>query len=227
MAAASDWITTTRQALPRFFKLVSKLKPTIHLPDIRAIDEKFITDHRVAALIWDVDGTLMAHHNMSVAEMFQSTLTRIAERSDIRQIILSNCGESRFAELGRIFPEIPVIKAYRKDGNGIVLRTLFAGGERWNDGWTGTDRLSGEGVLQPLKKPSGELIELALAQAGSPPPEQVYMVGDQYFTDIAGANLAGIRSIKVPTLERGSFPFAVRSFQRIESVLYRMLYRST
>ena len=226
MVAASDWITTTRQALPRFFELVSKLKPTLHLPDIRAIDEKFIADHRIAALIWDVDGTLMAHHNMCVAEVFQSTLTRIAQRSDISQIILSNCGESRFAELGRIFPEIPVIKAYRKTGNEIVLRTLFRGSEKWSDDGAGTDRTTGEG-LQPLKKPSGELIELALAEAGSPPRDQVYMVGDQYFTDIAGANLAGIRSIKVPTLERGSFPFAVRSFQRIESALYRVLYRAT
>jgi predicted HAD superfamily phosphohydrolase YqeG len=226
MVAASDWITTTRQALPRFFELVSKLKPTMHLPDVRAIDESFLAEHRIAALIWDVDGTLMAHHNMTVAEEFQSTLTRIAERSDVRQIILSNCGETRFAELGRIFPEVPVLKAYRRVGGDILLRTLANGRERWSDRAEIEQERPGE-TLQPLKKPSAELIEFALAAAGSPPRERVFMVGDQYFTDIAGANLAGIGSIKVPTLGRGSFPFAVRSFQRIESVLYRILYRST
>ncbi len=227
MAAPSDWITTTRQALPSFFKLVSKLKPTHHLADIRAIDEAFLAEHRVAALIWDVDGTLMAHHHTCVAEEFQSTMARIAERSDVRQIILSNCGETRFSELGRIFPEIPVLKAYTRADGKVVLRSWSGRSERWSG-------LDGSAVepppadqRHPVKKPSAELIEFALVAAGSPPRDQVYMVGDQYFTDIAGANLAGIRSIKVPTLARQSFPFAVRSFQRIESALYRALYRST
>jgi predicted HAD superfamily phosphohydrolase YqeG len=227
MVAASDWITTTRQALPQFFELVSKLRPTHHLPDVRAIDEGFLAHHRVKALIWDVDGTLMAHHHMSVAEEYQSTLGRIAERSDVRQVILSNCGETRFGELGRIFPEIPVLKAYRQTDGTTVLRTLLRGAERWSDGRPGTDLSPLEKGLRPLKKPSAELIEFALAEAGSPPREQVYMVGDQFFTDIAGANLAGIRSIKVPTRDRGSFPFAVRSFQRIEAAIYRILYRAT
>jgi HAD superfamily phosphatase (TIGR01668 family) len=225
MAAPSDWITTTRQALPRFFKLVSKLKPTIHLPDVRAIDEKFLAEHQVEALIWDVDGTLMAHHYMTVAPEFQSTLNRIAERSDVKQVILSNCGETRFVELGRIFPEMAVLKAYRSGGE-VLLRTLLGGVERWTD-QNGTSLSRPAEALEPLKKPSAELIEFALAHAGQPPRERVFMVGDQYFTDIAGANLAGIRSIKVPTLARASFPFAVRSFQRIESALYRVLYRST
>jgi predicted HAD superfamily phosphohydrolase YqeG len=227
MVAASDWITTTRQALPQFFGLVSKLRPTHHLPDVRAIDGRFLAEHRVRALIWDVDGTLMAHHHMSVAEEYQSTLNQIAERSEVRQVILSNCGETRFAELGRIFPEIPVLKAYRQGDGSTILRTLLKGAERWSDGRIGTDRQPSEEKLQPLKKPSAELIEFALAEAGSPPREQVYMVGDQFFTDIAGANLAGIRSIKVPTRDRSSFPFAVRSFQRIESVIYRIFYRAT
>jgi predicted HAD superfamily phosphohydrolase YqeG len=226
MAAASDWITTTRQALPRFFELVSKLKPTMHLPDVRSIDEHFLATHNVEALIWDVDGTLMSHHNMAVAEEFQSTLNRIDQRSDVRQIILSNCGESRFAELGGIFPEVPVLKAYRKPSGEVILRILAHGKEVWRDE-SGADGPRPGEELKPLKKPSGELIDFALRAAGSPPRERVFMVGDQYFTDIAGANLAGIGSIKVPTLARHSFPFAVRSFQRIESALYRLLYRST
>jgi len=225
MAAASDWFTTTRQALPRFFKLVSKLRPTHHLPDVRAIDERFLSDHAVEALLWDVDGTLMAHHNMSVADSFQSTLARLAERSDVKQVVLSNCGESRFTELGRIFPEIPVLKAYQKASGDTVVRSLHQGREVWSDGREGgmQERPDKE-QLRPLKKPSAELIEFALSHAGSPSREHVFMVGDQYFTDIAGANLAGIKSIKVPTFEPASFPFPVRSFQMVERMLYRLMY---
>jgi predicted HAD superfamily phosphohydrolase YqeG len=46
-------------------------------------------------------------------------------------------------------------------------------------------------------------------------------VGDQYLTDIAGANLAGIRSIKVPTIGRRSFPLPVRFLQWSEELLFR------
>jgi len=53
-------------------------------------------------------------------------------------------------------------------------------------------------------------------------PEAALMVGDQYFTDIASANLAGVRSAKVPTLHRASFPAPVRWSQRLEAVLYRL-----
>jgi predicted HAD superfamily phosphohydrolase YqeG len=49
------------------------------------------------------------------------------------------------------------------------------------------------------------------------------MVGDQYFTDIAGANLAGINSVKVPTLSPRSFPLLLRSFQRAEWLMVRLL----
>jgi predicted HAD superfamily phosphohydrolase YqeG len=50
----------------------------------------------------------------------------------------------------------------------------------------------------------------------------VALVGDQYLTDVATANLAGIRSIKVPTLGRASFPPSVRLLQRVDEWLYRL-----
>ncbi|HEV8124281.1 MAG TPA: HAD hydrolase-like protein [Gemmatimonadales bacterium] len=224
MAAPSDWITTTRQALPRFFKLVSKLKPTFHLPDITAVDQGFVEAHRVAALLWDVDGTLMPHHEMGVATEFQATLKNLEAR--IPQAILSNCGETRFSELGRIFPELPVLKAYKAPNGRVVLRVLERGVERWSES-AGKERVAVEkpsGPLTPLKKPSAELIEFALDQLGAPPRERTFMVGDQYFTDIAGANLAGIGSIKVPTFKPESFPLPVRSFQLFERAVYRLLH---
>ncbi|MGE0352467.1 MAG: HAD hydrolase-like protein [Gemmatimonadales bacterium] len=220
MPASSDWIVTTRQALPDFFRLVRRIRPSHHLPDIRAIDDAFVRDHRVEALIWDVDGTLMPHHDTSVAPEFLPAFMGLVERPDLLHAILSNSGEERFLELGRIFPDLRVFKAYRGP-SGIAHRLLWQGKERW------TGRAPGEEIgdpLRPLKKPSAELVRLVLEELGSPAPERTFMVGDQYFTDIAGANLAGIGSIKVPTLDRAGFPLAVKSFQRVEELLYRLLY---
>ncbi|MGH7658878.1 MAG: HAD hydrolase-like protein, partial [Gemmatimonadales bacterium] len=78
--------------------------------------------------------------------------------------------------------------------------------------------------LTPVKKPSEVPIALALAELGNPDPRRVYMVGDQYFTDIAGANLGGVSSIRVPTWQPKSFPLVLRTFQSFETILYRFLY---
>jgi predicted HAD superfamily phosphohydrolase YqeG len=222
MPAPADWLTTTWQTLPRFFRLVGKLQPTFHLPDVTALDPGFVEHHGVRALLWDVDGTLMPHHEQEVAAQFQAAFAGLAGR--IPQAVLSNCGETRLAELGRIFPVLPVLKAYRAAGGAAVLRSLVAGQERWTA--QGGRLLPGPpaGRLTPLKKPSAALIELALAYLGVEEPAGAVMVGDQYFTDIAGANLAGIRSVKVPTFGRRSFPLAIRVFQLVERGLYRLLY---
>jgi predicted HAD superfamily phosphohydrolase YqeG len=212
------------QALPRFFRLVFRLKPSFHLPDVTALDAGFVATHGIAALLWDVDGTLMPHHDMGVATEFQATLRNL--ETSVPQAILSNCGEDRFHELGRIFPELPVLKAYRAPNRTVVLRVLLRGNEQWSAG-AGAQRRSitrPAGNLTPLKKPSAELIEFALDQLGAPQRDKVFMVGDQYFTDIAGANLAGIRSVKVPTVAPHSFPFPIRSFQLIERGIYRLLH---
>lgn len=227
MAAPTDWITTTWQALPQFFRLVTKLKPTYHLPDVTALDSGFVSSHGVAALLWDVDGTLMPHHYMGVAPEFQATLKAL--ESAVPQAILSNCGETRFLELGKIFPELPVLKAYTTEAGTTVLRSLHRGEERWSLG-SGKDHqpiARPEGRLKPLKKPSAELIDFAIDRLGADQRDRVFMVGDQYFTDIAGANLAGIRSVKVPTFGRHSFPFPIRSFQLIERGIYRLLHGKT
>jgi predicted HAD superfamily phosphohydrolase YqeG len=52
----------------------------------------------------------------------------------------------------------------------------------------------------------------------------VVMIGDQYQTDVAGANLGGVRSIKLPTLAREPFRPAGRMPQRLETGLYAVLY---
>jgi HAD superfamily phosphatase (TIGR01668 family) len=220
--ARNDWIRTTFQALPRFFELAGRMQPSVHLPDIRALDAEFLRTHSVRGLIWDVDGTLMPHHHLEIDPALRDTFDRLLSRDDLRHVILSNCGEERLAELGRIFPEVPVVKAY-VGPPGPVARRLAGGQEAWLD-------LEGRPVasegLTPVKKPSALPIRLALREMGDPPPEQVYMVGDQYFTDIAGANLGGVRSVKVPTWKRASFPLVLRTFQRLEGALFRVLHRS-
>ena len=45
-------------------------------------------------------------------------------------------------------------------------------------------------------KPAPVAVWLALAQNGVP-PEQTVLIGDQVFTDVVAANLAGVRTILV------------------------------
>jgi predicted HAD superfamily phosphohydrolase YqeG len=221
MPAPTDWLTTTRQALPEFFRLARRLRPTFRMKDIREIDHAFVREHQISTLIWDVDGTLMPHHYKGVAPSLQPAMDRIFELSEIRHSILSNCGEERLLELGQLFPRIPVIKVYETE-LGTVCRTLLDGREEWR---ADSGAVDPPRQRQPIKKPSAKLVECAMRVIGCKDRSGVVMVGDQYFTDIAGANLAGIRSIKVDTFDPPSFPFVLRSFQRIESLLYRLFYR--
>jgi predicted HAD superfamily phosphohydrolase YqeG len=48
------------------------------------------------------------------------------------------------------------------------------------------------------------------------------MVGDQYLTDIAGAGMAGVRSIKIDAIAPSTFPMSLRAAQRAERVLYSL-----
>jgi predicted HAD superfamily phosphohydrolase YqeG len=221
MAAPTDWITTTRQALPEFFRLARRLRPTFRMRDIRGIDHAFVREKGINALIWDVDGTLMPHHYKGVAPSLQPAMDKILELSEVRHSILSNCGEERLVELGQLFPHIPVVKVYETE-SGTVSRVLKEGREEWVAEAGPIERPR---QRQPIKKPSAKLVACAMRVIGREDRSGVVMVGDQYFTDIAGANLAGIRSIKVETFDPQSFPFAVRSFQRFESLLYRLFYR--
>lgn len=216
----SDWIVTTRQALPEVFALLRRLRPTRHLPDIRDLDPDRLRRDGVGALLWDVDGTLMPHHGLEVAGQLRTGWARLRSLPGMRHAIVSNCGEDRYRELGKIFPDVPVFKAYR-NGSSVLLRRLENGVETWSGEGAGADLSR----LRPLKKPSAEYLERVLAALGNISPRRALMIGDQYFTDIAGANLAGIRSIKVRTWDRSSFPLVLRLFQRVEAVVYRLVPR--
>jgi predicted HAD superfamily phosphohydrolase YqeG len=219
MPASSDWMATVRQAGPRFLRLLAKLQPTFHLCDITALDRAFIAKYAVSAVLWDVDGTLMPHHHRLVAPALEAALAEL--QGQLPQAILSNCGEARFLELGGIFPDLPVLKGYQVDGR-VVVRRLENGRDLWKAEGSTIPRPAGS--VAAVKKPSGELIDVALDELRVDVEQRALalMVGDQHFTDIAGANLAGIRSAKVQTIAPESFPLPIRCFHLFERVVYRI-----
>jgi predicted HAD superfamily phosphohydrolase YqeG len=223
MLKTIGWVTTVRQAAPRFFELVQLLKPTVHVASIKSVDEAFLATHAASAILWDVDGTLMPHHDRVVASEVKAILAAVGRR--VPQAIVSNCNEERLAELGVLFAELPVFQGYHLETGDIALRRLHEGRDEWSLGEFAGRRpfpAPPAGAL-PIRKPNADVIERVIEAIGAD-RERVFMVGDQYFTDIAGANLAGIRSVKVDTLSPASFPLPVRGLQLLERTVYRVLY---
>ena len=215
MRASDDWLLTIVQAALRIPRLWRHLDPTFHLTSVGEIDASFLQQEDIGGFIWDVDGTLMGCRHNDVAAPLQDAIASLFARGSTRHVVLSNCSESRFLELGRIFPTTPVLRGYMTP-QGVAFRRLLGKEDTWEGGIP-----SGPlAALRPIRKPSTLLIEYALRELALS-IDRVVMVGDQYLTDIAGANLAGIRSIKVPTLARESFSVPVRLLQLVDRGLYR------
>ncbi|MCI0435741.1 MAG: HAD hydrolase-like protein [Gemmatimonadetes bacterium] len=212
--AERDWWWTARQSLPQVASVLRHLRPTFSLGDLSELDPGFCADHGVRGLIWDVDGTLTSYHGSQVQPGIREAVNALFGAASLRHVILSNSGDARFEELGRIFPMIPVLKAYRVE-EGLVRRRLFAGDEAWS----GAARREG---MKPIRKPSRDLIGFALEELRVPAGEAL-MVGDQHWTDVAGAGMAGVRSAKLPTLDQRTFPRTLRVLQRVEALASRVL----
>lgn len=218
---------TARRLLPRLARLLREIRPTLHLDTVNGLSAGRLRDLGVEVVLWDVDGTLMAHHAGRVDPALAAGFEGLLGAPGLRHAIVSNCQEARFVELGEIFPAVPVILGY-ETGAGAAFRVRRGPVESWRGpgaavvrGSSAGDRVAGD--RQPIRKPSRRLVQAALEELGvADRPAGALMVGDQYFTDIASANLAGVRSIKVPTLHRASFPAPVRWSQRLEAVLYRL-----
>ncbi len=214
MADRPGWLLTLRQTAPDAFRLVRKLAPTYEVSGVTAIDEAFLEMRGIRGLIWDVDGTLTGYHTQSPPAEVAEHLKRLSGLPWLRQVILSNCGEERYRELGGIFPGTEILKVYEGQ-HGPVYRRRLGEGEEWDGGATSP------AGLRPIRKPNAGLVRYAVRRLGIE-ANAAAMVGDQYWTDVAGANLAGVRSIKVPALMPSSFPAAIRFFQVVESVLRRV-----
>jgi len=219
---SATWLQTTRRLLPRLARLSREIRPGAHLGSAAEVTPELLREQRIEAVLWDVDGTLMSHHAAGLDPSLEHDVGALLESGEFRHAIVSNCQEDRFEELGRIFPDLPVLLGY-ETAAGDAFHVRHRGEDSWRG--PGAPEARATGPLRPLRKPSRRLIEAALDELDVGARREVaIMVGDQYFTDIASANLAGVKSIKVPTVGRATFPAPVRASQRLEAILYRLLY---
>lgn len=219
LADHQSMVGTTAQIGTRLWTLVRLMSPTWHLPGLAALSPDFAATHGIDGIIWDVDGTLTSHHGSVVLPGTADAFAALLAMPGLRHVIVSNASEQRFYQLGNLFPAIPVIRAYRLDER-VEFQLLVHRRESWSSA-TAAGRITG---AQVIRKPSAELVHRAVRELGCP-PERAVMVGDQYLTDVAGAALAGVRSIKLPTLARPSFPLGVRAAQRLEQFAYWIFHQ--
>jgi hypothetical protein len=206
-----DWWQTVRQSLPHAGRVLSHLRPTFRLRSIGEMTPEFVERHGIRGILWDVDGTLTHYHARELAPEARAAAERLFSEPGLRHAVVSNCDDVRFFELGRMLPGVPILKLY--EGNGQTFgRRLDGDRETW---WPDP---SDPSLLQAIRKPSADLIRFAVRELALD-RSTVVMVGDQNWTDIAGANLAGVRSVRVPTAGRSSFPLPLRILQRIEGGL--------
>ena len=137
----------------------------------------------------------------------------------LRHAILSNASEERFLQLGEMFPTLPILRGYALRGE-LLFRKIARGTDCWTREELAARLAAG---AHAVRKPNAELIELALRELACAKDEAV-MIGDQYLTDVAGANLAGVRSIKLPTLAPETFRRTVRLGQIAENVVYALAH---
>ncbi|MFV1986732.1 MAG: HAD hydrolase-like protein [Gemmatimonadota bacterium] len=221
MSAHTGWIHTARRVVPQFFKLSRLTGATWRVETVAEIDPDELAERGIGAVLWDVDGTLMAHHARDLDPLVRDRFDDLTSDARFRHAIVSNCQLPRLRELGEMFPRMPVVLGFTTP-DGPAFRAM-EGGEEVQFG-PGAGRLPppgsndvGEGVI-PMRKPAGELIDAALERIGlAGQIDRAVMVGDQYFTDVVSANLAGARSIKVRTIDPPSFPAAIRLSQKFET----------
>lgn len=218
LATGSSSFATFVQVIPRLPTLLRSLEPTWHLRSLAALDPKFLEVHGIRGLIWDVDGTLTGDRGQLLPETAQIFRALLA-RPGLKHVVLSNSGEERFRQLSDMFPTVKLVRGYSL-GKSTLYRKRLGAADSWTDAEL-EQRLRGGARM--IRKPSAELIGYAIQELGCGKDETV-MVGDQYFTDVAGANLAGVRSIKLPTLAKETFRISVRISHALESAIYALLY---
>jgi predicted HAD superfamily phosphohydrolase YqeG len=219
LASGASSFSTLVQVAPRLVSLFGKMEPTWHLPGPAAITPAFLREHGLRGLIWDVDGTLTGDRRPALFAESEGPFRTLLADASLTHVVLSNAGEERYRELGTMFPAVPILRAYSMDG-----RTLYRRLQGTADTWTAAEleqRLTAGARV--IRKPSATLVDYAVREMGCAKSE-VVMIGDQYLTDVAGASLGGVRSIKVPTLARETFRASVRFSQRLETALYAVLH---
>lgn len=192
------------------------MRPTFHLRSAAEVTPEFLDAHRIRGVVWDVDGTLMAYHRLEVDEEFRPLMQELAAHPEFRSVVLSNCSEQRYPLLGNVFPDIPVLRGYDMPTGPVFRRRV---GARDSHSPEEVEKMLRAGA-RAIRKPDRRLTRYAMTVLELDDPQALLVVGDQYLTDVATANLAGARSVKVPTFRRDTFPLPLRMSQALESALY-------
>lgn len=219
MAHRQSAAGTFAQSIGRMPLLIRNMRPTWSLPSLAALDAEFVSRHDIGGLIWDVDGTLTAYHLRDLHPGAETPFRALLALPGVRHAILSNADERRCAELASLFPELPVVRLYR-NGETLVPRVLLGSTDSWTPEQHATMAAAG---AVAIRKPSGPLV-LEAARAIGCEPARAVMVGDQYLTDVAGANLGGVRSVKLPTCGRETFPGAIKLSQLAERAIFAVCH---
>ena len=219
LATGNSAFSTFAQTLPRLASVVKRMRPTWHMTSLSQLDAAFVKEHGITACIWDIDGTLTGDRQKKIDKRAEPAFSALMGMKGLKHVVLSNAGEERYVQLGSIFPEVPILRAYRMDGK-ILYRRRLGAYDTWTPQEVEHKLTQGAAVI---RKPSGDLVKYALEELGVT-KQEVVMIGDQYMTDVAGANMGGVRSIKLPTLARETFRTSVRISQRLELGIYAMLY---
>ena len=221
IARGDSAFATFVQSAPRLLSLFRQMRPTWELSALSELDLAFVDRERIRGVVWDVDGTLTGDRLPGLVPEVTAPFEALLAAPGLRHVILSNAGEARFSELGTMFPRIPILRAY--EGTGPILhRKLHLGVDSWSADVLAARLAEGARVI---RKPSAVLVDYAARELDCD-RESIVMVGDQYLTDVAGANLGGVRSVKLPTLAPGTFRVTVRMSQRAEGLIYRLLHGS-
>jgi len=219
LATGASSFSTFFQVIPRLFTLLGRMKPTWHMSSLAAVTPAFLASHGISGLIWDVDGTLTRDRGPGIEPSQEAPFRALMAAPGVNHVVLSNASEHRFSELGTLFPMLVILRAYTL-GERVLFRKRHGASDTWSPEELERQLAAGASVI---RKPSAVLVDYAARELGRT-RDQIAMVGDQYITDVAGASLGGVRSIKLPTFARETFRFSVRLSQRIESVLYALLY---
>lgn len=220
LATGASAFSTFVQVVPRLPAVIRRMRPTWHLPSLAAVDESFLKANGIRGLIWDVDGTLTGDRQPQLHQQSAAAFEALMALPGLAHVVLSNSSEERYRQLGTMFPRLPILRGYRHE-NRVLFRRL----QGTQDSWSPEElehRLAAGARM--IRKPSKELVDYALAELKLA-AHDVAMLGDQYLTDVAGANLGGVRSIKLPTIARETFRRSVQVSQRLENFIYAVVHR--
>ena len=219
LATGSSAFSTFFQSFPRLPMLLRKMQPTWHLSSLSAVTPEFLAGQGIKAMIWDVDGTLTRDRGPGIEPSQEPPFRALMAAPGLKHVVLSNASEERFTQLGTLFPMLTILRAYLL-GEQVLYRKRHGAADTWSPEELERQLAAGAAVI---RKPSAALVDYAVRELGVT-RQEVVMIGDQYLTDVAGANLGAVRSIKLPTFARETFRFSVRLSQRIELLLYALLY---